>query len=362
MFKLRIFLGVLLPCLMFCVGSSTQTNAQATNPIDQSILEASAISVEFPLPLERPTLTWLLRHKMKFNEEDLVKRFLKGEITKQRIVSSVYGDGTGYLSKKKGDVEAHLKIFKYGFEYQVAAKNINKGVAKFIPVSGEAESGATMFDQGYTGFEYVGNVRGKWLSVYTTEEGKSVAQKYLNDLVGTIGNQGNDFTVKNEAVMEKIEDGLFLLNVNKYFRGVQLLDDYIQISLDADKKVVGVSYFWDDSLVPGPPPPGDKLIVDAGYAVNQAKKWVIQQSDGYPPHLTLMKMRLGYITMRGDYVTVIPVWLLACSWQHKVGADMDVMSPGLRRDKPTMKRFVEWLETYDTYIAIEAISGLPTEL
>jgi hypothetical protein len=58
----------------------------------------------------------------------------------------------------------------------------------------------------------------------------------------------------------------------------------------------------------------------------------------------------------------MPVWLLACSWQHKVGADMDVMAPGLRREKPTMKRFVEWLEKYDIFIAIEAISGLPTEL
>jgi len=364
MTHLRSFVVVGIAAALCCT-TNTAAIAQAANDgldIDQSILAASAISVEFALPIERPTLNWLIRHKMKYNRDDLVGKYLKGDVTSTKIYSNIYGEGTGYLLTKKGETEAHLKVFDYGFEYQLAAKNINKGIAKFVPMGGKSEKGMTMLDQGYTDFDYAGEVKGKWMVVYTPDEGKTAALKLLKDYIGEIPDQGKDFTVEYQGSLEKIEDGLFILNVNKYFRGVPLLDDYIQLSLDADKKLVGVSYFWDDRLAPGPPPPGDKQIVDAAFAINQAKLWVIQQSGGQAPHLTLMKIKLGYITMRNDYVTLMPVWLLACAWQHKVGADMDVEAPGLRKQKPQMKRFVEWLEKYDIYIAIEAISGLPTEL
>ncbi|MCD6118330.1 hypothetical protein J7K50_00635 [bacterium] len=350
--------------LVLFVSAQEPVSAQAQNSFDASILEASAISVDIPLPVDTPVLTWLLRHKMKFDEDFLVKRFLKGDTTSRTIYSAIYGEGTGYILSKGGEVEAHLKVFDFGFEYQKAAKNINKGVAKFIPdpESGKVEKGSTMFDQGYTYFEYKSGLKGTWKYVFPPDEGKVAAMKILKDVVGEIPDQGSDFTFEYEAVIDKSEEGLFHLNVNKYFRGVQLLDDYIQISLDADMQLVGFSYFWDNRTVPGPSPPGDRRIVDSSFAVNQAKKWVIQNSNGAAPYLTLVQIRLGYITLRGDYITIVPAWIMSCAWQHKVGADLDVEAPGLRKNRPTMKRFVEWLEKYDVYIAIEGITGRPMEL
>ena len=328
--------------------------------LDQSILEASAISVDIPLPVERPTLTWLIRQKMKFTEEELVKRYMRGKTTVREIKSPVYGMGKGYIDSKG----SHLKVFDYGFEYQISAGSINAGVAKFIPDpdSIKTETGGTVTATGLEGFEYATDVKGKWEYVFPPDEGKLIALKLLKEHIGEIPDQGKDFSYDANSIMEPDEDGLFHLTIIKEFRGVQLLDDYIQVSLDADKKLVGVSYFWDDKLKPGPGA-RDKDIVDAGYAVNQAKKWVIQQAGGRPPHLTLMGIRLGFINMRGDYVTVIPCWIMACSWQHTVGADLDAVTmPGMGKRSPTAKRFVHWLERYDTYVAIEGVTGLPTAI
>ncbi len=328
--------------------------------IDQSILEASAISVDIPLPTERPTLTWLLRHKMRFAEDDLIKKFMKGKTSVKEINSPIYGKGKGYIDS----AGAHLKVFQYGFEYQLAASNISAGVAKFIPDpdSIETDTGGTLMDRGLEGFEYAKDVKGRWEYVFPPDEGKLIALKHLKDYIGEIPDQGKDFSVEMKAIMDGTEDGLFHLDVIKKYRGVQLLDDYIQISLDADKKLAGVSYFWDDRLVPGPGAK-DVQIVDSGFAVNQAKKWVIQQAGGRAPHLTLMSIRLGFMNMRGDYVTLIPCWILACSWQHTVGADLDqTPPPGMSKRKPTSKRFIQWLERYDTYVAIEAVTGLPTAI
>lgn len=341
------------------IGTPNGASAQGIS-LDQSILEASAISVDIPLPVERPTLTWLLRHKMKFSEEGLVAKFMKGKTTVRDVSSPVYGKGKGYIDS----TGAHLKVFQYGYEYQLAATNIAAGVAKFIPDPDtiDTETGGTILDSGFEGFQYAVDIKGKWEYVYPPDEGKIIALKHLKDYIGEIPDQGKDFTYEIKAVMDGTEDGLFHLDVVKKYRGIQLLDDFIQISLDVEKKLVGVSYFWDDRLVPGPGA-RDVQIVDAGFAVNQAKKWVIQQAGGRAPHLTLMSIKLGFINMRGDHVTLIPCWIMACAWQHTVGVDLDqTPPPGMGKRKPTAKRFIQWLERYDTYVAIEAVTGLPTAI
>ncbi|MEP0814389.1 MAG: hypothetical protein HRF49_06960 [bacterium] len=312
--------------------------------LDRSILEASAINVEIELPTDMPTLTWLKRGPMRFGEQELVDKFFKKGTTStaKQIYSPIYGDGKLY-SDSGGRT---LRVFKYGFEFDANPAKIERVLTL--------------------------NERGDKSYVYSVEEGKLAALKFTSTYIGEMPAQAKEMSVKQSAIIGEEADGLFVLTTNKYFRGVQLLDDYIQVVLDSNRSLVNFAYFWDDELAPGPGVP-DKKIIDAGFAVNQAKRWVIQQAGGQTftdrsatvtniPYLTLINMKLGYVNLRGDYITVVPAWLLMCRWQHRVDMEVGEMESVLPKQHPLQKRFIQYLEHFDYYIAIEALTGKPTML
>jgi len=91
------------------------------------------------------------------------------------------------------------------------------------------------------------------------------------------------------------------------------VDDYIQVAIDGDKNLANVSYFWSKEIEEKG---STYTAIDAGLALQEAKRIVLDEFANQPPPLTLFGVKLAYINDRKNPQMLRPVWLFDCRWNE----------------------------------------------
>jgi len=303
--------------------------------LPEQLVQAQCISVEIPLPLDHPTLKLIRRKPVPWSDDKLKEMFISGQhVAREEPVGfRPYGSGTRYVL----DDDTYLDVSKVGFQYNGEAKG------GLVPLK------KTAFDS---------DNKPTYSLAFTADEGKAAALKMLEKYVG-LPKEGGDFKLAYDypdlSDVKKFEGKWFVFTVTKTFRGVPLLDDYIQVVLDGNRNLVAFSYYWDDDLTTY----GEEVpTVDAGYAVNQAKLAAIDAYNGQPPLFTLFNIKLGYVNYRKDPTVLAPVWMMELRYNEvaqKENKDQGAQG-GLA------PRFVTDVKHVTTYFAIDAIWGRKFDL
>jgi len=328
-------------------------DASAQQPEDDTInllLQSMVISVEIPLPSwedgpaewrgEAPELRFLRRTAPDL--KDTYAKFFKG--AKETIGSSVinspaYGKGTRYSGprvkfykqgQERMSVSFYLDLYKWGFEYINNLSTVPTNIMK------------------------VGSAPPVYEYRFTKEEGIAKAKEYINKYTPGVGEAGPGFSFKEDARFEHEEERPFVYRLTKTYNGVPLVDDYIQVSLDGDRNIINISYFWSKAISPY----GDSYTaIDAGRAIQSAKRIALADFNNQPPPLTLFNIRLGYINYRKDPSIVFPVWLLDCRWQETVRFE----NPSYDRAKGEQRYLAQVLK-HEYLIGVDAFFATKAEL
>jgi hypothetical protein len=324
--------------------------AQQKDPTIDLLLQSMVISVEIPLPSWEdgpaewkgvaPDLRFLRRTAPELG--DTSAKFLKDEkesLNSSAINSLTYGKGTRYngpratfikQGQERTSVSFYLDLYKWGFEYINNLSTVPSNTMK------------------------IGSAPPVYQYRYTKEEGIAKAKEYIDKYTPGVGTAGAGFGIKEDTWFEHEGESPFVYRLTKTYNGVPLVDDYIQVSLDGDKYIVSISYFWSQVVEPY----GDTYTaIDAGQALQSAKLIALDDFNNQPPPLTLFNMRLGYVNYRKDPSIVFPVWLLDCRWQETVRME----NPGYDQRKAEQRYLAEVVK-HDYLIGVDAFFATKVEL
>jgi|GEM_PF-2334789 len=306
------------------------------------LLRSSVISVEFPLPDDPlPALQFLVRESLPDLGNPYGKFFSSDRVPQgsKKITNPTYGPGIHYMgprislvegSKERTGISFYLDEFPLGFEF----------VNNTVGVPAVVEEAAA------------GGESGKLKYAYDKSEGVKTARKLIEQYTPGLGTVGGDFAIVERAEFQKEKGRLFLYRVAKTYRGIPLLDEYVQVALDGEKKPANVSYFWSNDIKPVE---GEFKPIDANYALLQAKRVVLEEWNNQPPPLTLFNITLGYVNHRANSKALVPAWVLECRWNEKVSI-VNPDAEGIQR------RFGERIVTHSYVIAVDALIGQKVEM
>lgn len=305
-------------------------------------LRAFAISVEIPLPNEPlPKLRFLARKELPDLGDPYGKFFTSDRLPEgsEKIISPVYGPGTHYMGpritmvkkgKERTGISFYLDEYRFGFEFV----NNTVGVPAVVEeVTADGESGKLKY-------------------AFSEEDGIKAAKKLIEKYTPGVGAISGDFAVVEHAEFQKEKGRLFVYRVTKTYRGVPLLDEYVQVALDGEKKPANISYFWSQDITPVD---DEFQPIDANRALLQAKRIVLKEWNNRPPPLTLFNMTLAYVNHRSIPKALVPAWVMECRWNEKV----NIANPGA---EGIQKRFGGRVVTHSYVIAVDALIGQKVEM
>ncbi len=323
------------------------------------LLQSMVISVDVPLPAwddgpeewggKAPQLTFLKRGRQP-DLGDVYKEFfrdVKKAIGSEPITSPSYGKGTRHKGPRLSIVKSgggrregvsfYLDKYPWGFEY------VNNLVE--TPTSVET-AGSTPENRKYS-------------YKFTQQEGIAAAKKYIDQLTPGTGSVSGDFTIREEAWFEHEKGRLFTYRLTKLYRGVPLVDDYIQVAIDGEKNLANVSYFWSKEIEKQG---NTYTAIDAGLALQSAKRIVLDEFGNQPPPLTLFGVKLAYINYRKNPQMLLPVWLFDCRWNETRRYENPNWDP-----KKSEQRYLAEVVTHKHLVAVDAffmtkVQLLPPEL
>jgi len=309
---LRIARTVALVAVTVAIAASAAFAQGGSDTTIDLLLQSMVISVDIPLPTwedgpkewggKAPQLTFLKRGGQP-DLGDVYKQFfrdVKEAVGSETITSPSYGRGTRHKGPRlsltkpgshREGVSFYLDRYNWGFEY------VNNLVE--TPTSVET-AGSTPANRKYS-------------YKFTQQEGIAAAKKYIDQLTPGTGSVGGDFAIIEEAWFEHEKGRLFTYRLTKAFRGVPLVDDYVQVAIDGEKNLANISYFWSKEI-------GQEgntyTAIDAGLALQTAKLIVLDEFANQPPPLTLFGVKLAYINYRKNPQMLLPVWLFDCRWSE----------------------------------------------
>jgi len=306
------------------------------------LLRSSVISVDFPLPTESlPKLRFLSRPGLPDIGDPYHKFFTSKRMPEgsEKVISPTYGPGTRYMGpritvvkkgKERTGISFYLDEYRFGFEF------VNNTVGVPAVVEEVADEGETP----------------KLKYAFSKQEGIKLAKKMIDRYTPGLGTVSGDFDLVESAEFQKEKGRLFVYRVTKTYRGIPLLDEYVQVALDGEKKPADVSYFWSKDLQPVE---DEFTPIDASFALLQAKRIVLQKWNNQPPPLTLFNITLGYVNHRSNAKALIPAWVLECRWNEKVS----IVNPS---PEGIEKRFGGRIITHTYVVAVDALVGRQVEM
>jgi len=327
--------------------------AQHSDPTIDLLLQSMVISVEIPLPKwedgpaewggKAPRLSFLKREARPALGDVYSKFFknIKEMIGREPVAAPAYGQGTRYkgprMALTKGGAERvgvsfYVDVYDWGFEY---VNNLAEEPTNLLA------AGATPENPRY---DYK----------FTREEGIATAKKFLQQLTPGIGEPGAGCTVHEECWFEHAKGRLFVYRVSKSYRGVPVVDDYIQVAIDGAKNLANISYFWTHGFAKY----GETYTaIDAGRALQSAKLIALDDFGNQPPPLTLFGVRLGYVNYRKNPEVLLPAWLFDLKWNEKRSYENPQWDA-----RKAEQRFLSEVVTHEYLIGVDAFFGAKVEL
>ena len=355
---LRIARTVALGALAALIAVSASAAQGGSDTTIDLLLQSMVISVDIPLPMwddgpeewggKAPRLTFLKRSGRP-ELGDVYRRFfsdVKKAVGSEPITTPAYGRGTRHkgprlsITKPGGSREGvsfYLDEYPWGFEY------VNNLVE--TPTSVET-AGSTPANRKYS-------------YKFTEQEGIAAAKKYIDQLTPGTGPVSGDFAIREEAWFEHEKGRLFTYRLTKLYRGVPLVDDYIQVAIDGDKNLANVSYFWSKEIEEKG---STYTAIDAGLALQEAKRIVLDEFENQPPPLTLFGVKLAYINYRKNPQMLLPVWLFDCRWSETRRYENPNWDP-----KKSEQRYIAEVIEHKHLVAVDAffmtmVQLLPADL
>ena len=300
------------------------------------------ISVETPIPTEKPPKLKFLSRRNLPDFTPYRKKFLTSEripLGVEKIISPNYGVGTRHVGPRIKVVgkEAPTAIsfyfdeYKFGYEF---VNNMSTSPAVYEELTEEVDP-ATGLKKSITKYKF------------TREKGIAKAKQYIEELTPGVGTLPPEFQLVETAEFDKGGIKPFIYRLTKTYRGVPLLDDYIQVSLDGDMNLVNLSYFWSQDIEPVTQ---EFQAIDAGFALMQAKRIVLEEWNNNPPPLTLFGIQLAFVNHRSNTKAIVPVWLMNLKWNEVI----QVQEPN---PSPTSKKFSTQVIERDLVLAVDALKG-----
>ncbi len=299
--------------VLVAANGATAQGGDSGDPSVDLLLRSMVISVDVPLPTweegpeewggNAPRLSYLKRARRP-ELGDVYKTFFKDvkkAVGSNPVTSPAYGKGTRYkgprlsLVRSEGQREGvsfYLDVYDWGFEYvnNLVETPTNVETAESTPA------------------------HRKYSYKFTEKEGIAAAKKYIDQLTPGAGTATGDFAILEESRFEHEKGRLFIYRLTKTYRGVPLVDDYIQVAIDGEKNLANVSYYWSKKIEPFG---NTYTAIDAGLALQSAKLIALDDFDDQPPPLTLFDTNLAYINDRQNPQIVRPVWLFDCRWNER---------------------------------------------
>jgi len=306
------------------------------------MLRSSVIDVEIPLPNEPlPKLSFLVRTKLPDLGDPYGKFFTSDRLPEgsEKIVSPVYGAGTHYMGpritmvkkgKERTGISFYLDEYLLGFEF------VNNTVGIPVVVKQVEDDGEPP----------------KLTYAFSKEEGLKLAKQLIGKYTPGVGAARGDFADIERAEFQEEKGRMFVYRVSRTYRGIPLLDEYVQVALDGEKKPANISYFWSQDIESVEE---DFQPIDAQYAVLQAKRIVLKEWNNQPPPLTLFNITFGYVNHRTNSKALVPAWVLECRWNEKVS----LVNPDAQG---VQKRYGEEIITHTYVLAVDALIGQKVEL
>lgn len=315
---------------------------KADKEIQEIILPAMSILVEVPLPTEwQRKLRFLARKDFPSAEPYRKKLFGSTPVPlgTEPITSPAYGEGKRYAGPrftiqgqgKPTAISFYFDEYRHGFEF---VNNLAVVPAAYDEFTGEVDP-------------VTGDKKAILKFRFTEEEGIKKAKEYIKEYTPGLGNLSGDFSLIETAHFDLEKTRPFVYRVTKAFRGVPLLDDYVQVAIDGEMKLMNLSYFWSFEIEPTTE---DFTVIDPGYALQNAKRLILEDFNNNPPPLTLFNIRLAFINHRSNAFAIVPVWLFNLKWNEVVS--LQNPSPG-----PTEAIFGKQIVQQELVYAVDALKG-----
>ncbi len=324
------------------VCAQTQPAQAEDNAIKDLILPSLAITVEVPMPSEwQKSLKFLARNGFP-EVETYRQKLLTSErvpMGTERIISPAYGNGTRYVGprfkiegeQKPTGISFYFDEYQFGFEF-VNNLAVNPTVYQELTDEVDPETG-----------EYKTIDKFK----FTEEAGLKKAKEYIQKYSPGITGVGGEFSQVENYYFDKEKARPFVYRVTRTFRGVPLLDEYVQVAIDGEMTLVNLSYFWSPNIEPVTE---DFKVIDPAYALMNAKRVVLADFNNNPPPLTLFDVRLGFVNHRTNNQAIVPVWLFDLKWNEIVR--LQNPNPG-----PTEALFGTQVIERELVVAVDALKG-----
>jgi hypothetical protein len=102
---------------------------------------------------------------------------------------------------------------------------------------------------------------------------------------------------------------------------VPVFDRYVKVTLDGDKLLAGMEYFWDDRIsVSGTP----QRAISAQQAIIKAREKYLEVFDLQPPLVNVSAIRLGYVQDKGSANRLVPAWLFDAAYARQASPEEQV--------------------------------------
>jgi hypothetical protein len=341
MTKKRLALTLTAALWLALAGPSAAQEFQPSGDADldsrlRSLIQGSFLHLDCPVPAIQPLLCNLKRSSSP-NRKHITEAFIGGAenvIGEQPVSSPIWGKGTKIKAgtvifareegapqsapEKRVEVSpAQIDFFASGFIYQ---NNITHRAVHATNVKYQDSRDAVV----------------SYSDVYSEEEGRKAAKALISQLLGELS-VPDGFRIAESDSIQTEGERLYIYRAQPEFLtsypvfstngegqtvqssiqavAVPVLDSFVQLTLDGDKLLCSLEYFWDAGMSMQ----GSKQeAMHAGEAVLESREWLMKRYDNSPPLLTVWKIRLGFIQDRSERGTLIPAWLFDAGSEQRV--------------------------------------------
>jgi hypothetical protein len=336
---MAIFGLLLLPAASgsAAAAQNTQGGVIDLDGIQREFKRSGFLELACNVPSVQPMLTPLSKSQVP-DRTRLIQLFFggnEGVTATEDVISPIWGKG---------------KRYKSSIIVNLSDKN-NVGRRDMSGMLREVEVTPVYLDVYASGFVYVNNVPHKavmetrlnngkpsYHKLYSEKDGQAAAEALIKEMFGAIGAPAGF----QESVRVQVQDygeKLFhyyarpeyitkfnvtevdakgkLQVVGSQPVSVPVYDAKVAMTLDGEKQLCSLEFFWDGSLKASGTP---KESISAFDAVLMAREGLLRYFDDEPPLLTVADIRIGFVHDRKDQRKLVPAWMFDAWYTETVDA------------------------------------------
>lgn len=327
------YVSIVLLALLMSQSASAEIFDKSNPGMDktqEALFKSSFLTVDVPVPYIKPRLADIKRSR-SFTADMLINNFFGGQANvmgKEPIVHPVWGNGTRYKSgmvlrlvesgsqslSEYQDTEvvpAFLDVYTRGFVYENNIPHAPVARTEMV-ITSETTSDV------------------KNTEAYSAREGRNLVESLISGMFGSLEVPAGFQSTVYSGIQEDGER-LFMYRANPEYiapvevpdvnggnttmdTGIPLLDVYTHVLMDGERNLVGMEYFWDNTIAAQG---GVKDCYSANQALVLAREALYKNYQSHPPLLTITNIKLGYFQSRSNSTMLVPGWLFDAWYSEK---------------------------------------------